>query len=73
MNKFVFHVLGGAKDGGRTLTARARDEHNAMREANRTFGPSRTYGKGRWVGRVPAYVDEPDGNRYHHFDWTLGA
>lgn len=66
-DRMVFHVDGGAKAGGVTLTARNSDREAATLEANEHFG-GRVLGSGRWVPRAVPTGPDCDGNFYWHHD-----
>lgn len=71
MNKYCFHIDGGAGRGGHTLTARSNDHQTAMREANRRYHPSKTRGPGRWIEREAQTGPDANGDIYMHYDWVL--
>lgn len=63
-DRLVFHINGGARKGGTTLTAASGDLTEAGEEAREHF----FLGGGTWDYRFTNGPDD-DGHRYHHFDW----
>ncbi len=61
---FCFHIMGGARKGGSTLTAAAAGLEDAQHEAKAHWN----LGHGVWAY---AFKTGPDaaGRTYHHFNW----
>jgi hypothetical protein len=63
-DRHCFHIEGGAKRGGSTLTAWSSDQAEAFIEAQRHWH----LGRGEWIADGQTGPD-CEGNLYHHFWW----
>lgn len=69
-DRIVFHIEGGAKFHGRTLTAWSSNFDEAKAEALGHF--TLAADRGFWLFHKSLGPD-CDGNRYHHFYWQGSA